>query len=252
MPENLEKLLGKLGLTEYESRVLNALFKQGEAEAPEISIAAGVPKTRVYDVLERLNSKQIIIPISGRPKKYKAIDAKKVIDLLLKEKSEELDKLRSETELMKSILESNVGDDYSEKVVKVKDKRDFIRLLAQEFETAEQSIIGFSHMDIDHAEMIKDSVRKAAEKKVNVMLIPNKELTQKKVLEELCSTSKGVTCKGYDHSLNAYVIDDSKVILGISDIRQDKPEYHFTIWRDNPAMAGIIKNHFDSTWKKAK
>lgn len=148
------------------------------------------------------------------------------------------------------MLASKSENDYSEKVIKVKDKRDFLKILSQEIEAAEKSIVGFSLMDIDHAEIIKESIKKAAEKKVNIMLIPSKELSQKGFLDELCS--KGVSCRSYDHALNAYVIDDKKVILGISNIKEEKPEYHFTIWKDNLAMASIMKSHFDSVWKKAK
>jgi len=45
--------LERLGLTEYEAKTLSALFRLKEAEAPEVSRSAQVPKTRVYDVLDR-------------------------------------------------------------------------------------------------------------------------------------------------------------------------------------------------------
>ena len=76
-------LLEKLGLTEYEAKTLETLFKLKEAEAPTISRIAQVPKTRVYDVLEKLIQKNLIMEISGRPKLYRAIEPQKAIESLL-------------------------------------------------------------------------------------------------------------------------------------------------------------------------
>lgn len=89
----INRLLEQLGLTEYEAKTLNTLFKLKEAEAPEVSSRAQVPKTRVYDVLDRLTKKNLIIEISGRPKKYKVVDPAKVFDELLGKKREELGQL---------------------------------------------------------------------------------------------------------------------------------------------------------------
>ncbi|MEI7961272.1 MAG: helix-turn-helix domain-containing protein, partial [archaeon] len=75
--------LEKLGLTEYEAKTLSTLFSLKEAEAPHISRTAQVPKTRVYDVLEKLIQRNLIIEIKGRPKLYRAVEAQKAIDILL-------------------------------------------------------------------------------------------------------------------------------------------------------------------------
>ena len=80
------ELLEKLGLTEYEAKTLSTLFKLKEAQAPNISRTAQVPKTRVYDVLEKLIAKDLLIEIKGRPKLYRAIDPQKAIDLLINSK----------------------------------------------------------------------------------------------------------------------------------------------------------------------
>jgi sugar-specific transcriptional regulator TrmB len=250
MTEGLESLLGRLGLTEYESRVLNALFRQGEAEAPEISIAAGVPKTRVYDVLERLKNKQVIIPISGRPKKYRVVDAKKVIEKLLLEKTLELEKLKAEAEHLKKSLSEKPDSSYSEKVIKVKDRRDFIKILGQEIDSAKECINGFSIINEGEAGHLNEALMKAGERKVNVMLIPHKDVKEKGIFDEL--QSKGAAIKGYEHGINAYVLDKKKVILAISNLAEERPEYHFTIWRDNPEMVALINSYFDQVWKKAR
>ena len=45
----LEEQLMKMGLTEYESKVMISIVKYGESPAKEISLSSGVPYSRIYD-----------------------------------------------------------------------------------------------------------------------------------------------------------------------------------------------------------
>ena len=58
--------------------------------------------------------------------------------------------------------------------------------------------------------------------------------------------------KQFEHGLNAFVIDDKKVVLALSDFKREKPEYHFTIWHDNRPMANALKHYFDKIWAHGK
>ena len=80
---DVNSLFLELGLTEYESKTLSTILKLKDAEAPDISRLAQVPKTRVYDVLDKLIRRGLIIEISGRPKKYRGIDPSESVNLLL-------------------------------------------------------------------------------------------------------------------------------------------------------------------------
>jgi len=149
----LNGLLANLGLTEYESKTLSTLFGLGEAEAPEISRMAQVPKTRVYDVLEKLIEKKLVIEIRVRPKKYRVIDAPQVLDALVAERKSHLSELESQVKEMKGSLANTrkgTGEAKSESVIKVKDKHDFERILAQELEKAEGTIVGFTEISDKH------------------------------------------------------------------------------------------------------
>ncbi len=68
--------LKELGLTEYESKVYYALIKNSGLTAEEISKTSNVPLTRVYSVLTSLQSKGMVLEISGRPKRFEAIQPK--------------------------------------------------------------------------------------------------------------------------------------------------------------------------------
>ena len=242
----LNNLLSSLGLTEYESKTLSTLFGLGEAEAPEISRLAQVPKTRVYDVLEKLISKQVVIELHGRPKKYRVIDAPQVLDSLVSERKTHLSELEKQVKEMKESLSDNPKtktDVRSESVIKVKDKHDFERILAQELETAEDTILGFTEISDKH-HVLKEALEKAKAKNVGIRILNNfASDALKKSIKEF---------RQIEHGLNAFIIDEKKVILALSDFKKEKPEYHFTIWHENKPMANAFKHYFEKTWAQAK
>jgi len=238
------QLLEKLGLTEYEAKTLGTLFKLKEAEAPEISRTAQVPKTRVYDVLEKLITKNLIIEIKGRPKLYRAMEPQKAIDVLLTTKKVQLNELEKEAVELKEhlVVSSNGKDETGEKVMKVKDKQDFDRILGQELLKANKTIQGLTEITDDH-DILHEALLRAKNRKVAIRLLNSFE---SKKLKECCEVRQ------FNHGLNAFIIDDKKIVLAISDFKKQKPEYHFTILNDHQPIARALIHYFDKNWKDAK
>lgn len=247
---SVNSLLGRLGLTEYEAKTLVALMKSKETEAPDISRLAQVPKTRVYDVLDRLIKRKLVIEIFGRPKKYRVVDAKDVFNLLLKQKHDELNELEeTANELVQSFESAEEIDESLEKVMKVKDRHDFLRILGQEIDSAQEQVVAFTHLDKEHG-ILKESLKKARGKKVNVKVLSSVPKEVAAVAKEL--SDSGVELKDLDHGMHAYVIDGKKVIMALSDFRREKPEYHFTIWPNNKQMANVLGHYFEKCWQTAE
>jgi len=231
-------LLEQLGLTEYEAKTLTALFKLRESEAPEVSRIAQVPKTRVYDVLDRLTKRKLVIEIYGRPKKYRVVDAETVFGELISQKKSEISELEQKANQVKELLSiTNGGDEASERVMKVKDKFDFMRILAQEIDQAKEQVVAFTGLDREHAHL-RDAIKNAAKKNVKVKLISKIPNEVRKLAKEY--SEAGVDLRELEHGMHAYLIDGKKVILALSDFAQDRPEYHFTIWNNNKPMATAL------------
>ena len=237
-------LLEKLGLTEYEAKTLNTLFSLREAEAPDISRTAQVPKTRVYDVLEKLIQRDLIIEIKGRPKLYRAVEPQKAIDLLLAGKKNQLRELEEEATVVKESL-SDFGsgkDEVGEKVMKVKDKQDFERILGQELLKANKSVQGLTEITDEH-DILHEALKRLKQKNVSIKLLNAFPVKRLKDVADV---------KQFSHGLNAFIIDNKKVVLAISDFKKQKTDYHFTILNDHVPMANALMNYFDNHWGKAK
>lgn len=68
--ENTRKFLRELGLTVYESAVYLSLIEHGVMAASEVSENAGVPFSKVYEVLNSLERKGWVDIERGRPSRY--------------------------------------------------------------------------------------------------------------------------------------------------------------------------------------
>jgi sugar-specific transcriptional regulator TrmB len=82
--------LGELGLSSYEEKVYRTLLVTGAATAADLSDASGVPKGRIYDVLNSLNARQLIRTQATDPTRYVAEQPNTVVDRLLAERTAEL------------------------------------------------------------------------------------------------------------------------------------------------------------------
>ncbi|SFC27424.1 Sugar-specific transcriptional regulator TrmB [Halobiforma haloterrestris] len=71
--EEAVRSLTELGLTEYEARCFVALARISSGTAKEISDVAEVPRSRVYDTIERLDRKGLVTVQQSDPREYRAI-----------------------------------------------------------------------------------------------------------------------------------------------------------------------------------
>ena len=93
------------GFGKYEASAYVSLVKNGVLTAPAISQAAGVPKGKVYDVVQRLVDKQLVEYCPGSPKRFKAAPPSFVFDRILAERKQKMDEMEKNVSAMKKVLE---------------------------------------------------------------------------------------------------------------------------------------------------
>ncbi|EMA05624.1 Sugar-specific transcriptional regulator TrmB [Haloarcula vallismortis] len=82
--------LSELGLSSYEEKAYRTLLVTGAVTAAELSATSGVPKGRIYDVLNGLEARKLIWRQSNDPNRYAAVQPETVVDRLLTERAYEL------------------------------------------------------------------------------------------------------------------------------------------------------------------
>ncbi|WJI08949.1 TrmB family transcriptional regulator [Methanobacterium sp. CWC-01] len=97
--------LQTMGLTDYETRTYIALNSIISGTATEISLAANVPRSRIYQVLKSLNKKGFIETSRGKPLKFTVIPPRDVFRISRSQIKESMD--LAETEL-NTLYESKI------------------------------------------------------------------------------------------------------------------------------------------------
>lgn len=75
-----EMYLHEMGLSKYEASAYLALLSEGQSTAKEIATTADIPQSRVYDILDRLNTKGFVKAQPGRPKKFGNVAPERAIE----------------------------------------------------------------------------------------------------------------------------------------------------------------------------
>lgn len=99
----------RLGLTKYETDAMTELFDLGRTTAPNLASAAGIPKARVYGVLDSLADEGYVRVIPGRPKEYVARSPAEVLDRATENRRQEFEQFQREIEHASDAFLSEFG-----------------------------------------------------------------------------------------------------------------------------------------------
>jgi HTH-type transcriptional regulator, sugar sensing transcriptional regulator len=94
-PADITPLLG-LGLTGYEASAYVALTRRGRATGAEVARIAGLPRQRIYDVLDGLVGRGLAAVEPGRPARYTALSPEDAVAALLAEHRASLERMQQD------------------------------------------------------------------------------------------------------------------------------------------------------------
>lgn len=106
------------GLQEYEAKTYYLLLTQSSLNPTEISKLSGVPRTKIYTVLDNLVKKGFCIRVPGKEKKYKALNPQVAFSEFMHKIEEKRENISHLVTNLEAVYESNYKnsslDDYIE------------------------------------------------------------------------------------------------------------------------------------------
>ena len=159
--------LQKVGLTEYEAKVYVGLLGDHLSTATRLSEKSGVPRTRIYSVLQSLASKGWVKIYSGIPLLFKAVDPQAVFERIKEDYTEFL-------ESVEATLNLEV-DEVKEKFI-IKKSDVGLRNLKDEMKKAKT--IWINNATTAFVEKVNDTF--SENKEVRVLLFPGQQKTSDK------------------------------------------------------------------------
>lgn len=156
--------LREIGLGDYEARLYLALVKRHPANGYELARTSGVPSSKVYEVLARLQEKDLVFPTDGggRAKRYVPVDPDEFIERYRARVDRALDGLRDE-------LQAIGGDEPVGYIWNVHGRAPLLERTTHLVERAERTLL-LSGWDEELAELAS-AIAAAHRRKVQVAVI---------------------------------------------------------------------------------
>ena len=93
-----QRLFEELDLTEYETTALAELLAIGRTTAPNLAEATGIPKARIYEVLDGLAERGFVKVVPGRPKEYHPRSPAEILDRAAENRRQAYEQYRADVE----------------------------------------------------------------------------------------------------------------------------------------------------------
>lgn len=106
------ELFEPLELTEYEADALEMLLELGRTTAPDLADATGIPKARIYGVLDELADRGFIQVTPTRPKQYDAKPPEEILDRAVEWRRQSFESQRQQIETVRDEFENVFGPLY--------------------------------------------------------------------------------------------------------------------------------------------
>jgi sugar-specific transcriptional regulator TrmB len=107
--DDAEDLLSHLDLREYETQALRELLTLGRSTAPNLAEATGIPRARIYEVLDKLADHGFVEVIPGRPKEYQAKHPREILDRAVENERQSYESFRGEIDDVREEFVSTFG-----------------------------------------------------------------------------------------------------------------------------------------------
>lgn len=160
--EQIESIMTGLGFTSYEARAYTALVREHPLTGYELSKRSGIPGSKIYECIERLNRKRLIVPVGDNPARYVAVPP----DELVKKLSRDFD---ISVKNLGELLKTDMADDSVDYIFNIYGYHEIIAKAAEMIDQA-KTRIELSLWDRE-IETLSAEIRAAVERGVPVRLL---------------------------------------------------------------------------------
>ena len=230
-----------LGLTEYEVRVYITLLENGSMTAAEISSASGIPYSRIYEVLTRLEKKGWIEALSGRPKLYKPLPPSEAVKIVKFELERQLENYENVViEKLQPLYEKQALVERPDVYI-IRGIDNILARVIEMFEGAKKKVmISMSNIKIEYIKVIEDALRNLKNRNIKIEILTSTDSSP----EALSRLSKYGEIRIRDRLYGGGVIvDDHEVMLllmGKSNV--------LAIWSTHIELATLARDYFYYLW----
>lgn len=229
-----KKIKYHFGLNIYESKVWLALLGKGIANVGDIAEVSGVPRSRVYDVLESLEKKGFAIAKLGKPVKFIAVKPAIVLERMknnfMKEASERVKTLGNientpDFKELEGLYSNGIEPVQVEDVTSaIKGRSNIYAHMKEMITCAQKEVLLITTLNAlkRKSSFLKPLFDKLKSKNISVIVASNENEDIKNMLS--ISRQLGVPIKRTRTNARMLVVDNSKMLLTITPDGSDESD----------------------------
>ena len=238
-----------LEFSEYEAKALSSLIKLKSANPKEINVDSGVPQNKLYSILKKFEKSGILSMIPSEPKKYRLINIKSFVKEKIKEREENLKRLKKNSDNIEEIKEEDKQSVFS----LIKGQRAIMNKLAETNQEVKKEILGVQRNWKVWGEGLR-AMQSAVKRGVDVKfigIVNEENINKVKEWEKIGCKIKSYNKKFGNYPLRFSIFDGKYARITIGKPEIQNPEEYITIWTDSKALVRMLKNQFNEMWKNS-
>ena len=245
--QELLSILQWMGMTYYGAKAYHTLIKTGTSNPTTIAEKSGVPRTKIYEVLNKLEKDNWILIEKTRPATVKPRYPREVIEEHKSYMNSQLDKISSEL----SMIYDNVLENETPMIKVVHSSEKIIQITEHLIENAKNKIILMGSLYLPYGvDVFKEQLSKAKQRGVNVRIIAEHLNTE--FVNFLGHLNEYADIKkGHPYYMKNMVVDNKECVFMMAQIENGVPNVDSTtiIWISSPFLAAYVSSVFEMEWK---
>jgi sugar-specific transcriptional regulator TrmB len=244
----VENFLDEIGLSQYEKKTYLTLLRIGNSKSKRIAKESGVSYGRIYEILDKLEDKGLVIIIPTEPKTFDAVDPKLAFNLIIKREEEKIHKLKKEIASLK--IPDKLPHIQEDKTLVLKGKQKQISMISEMHERAKKEIL-----------LIPGVYKPIVARNIATLRALNRGVKMKKLIRKVNPENIDILKKSaklgekirktYLPGLRLIVADDKEAMISIVNPKS-KERDRISIYTTNKEFAKSIAVFFDSIWENSK
>jgi sugar-specific transcriptional regulator TrmB len=243
-------ILQKLGLTYYGARVYITLVSLGSSDATELAIESEVPRTKIYDVLKRLETEKWITVEHTRPITYTAKYPKDILEEKRVAFNSEINEVSNQlSEVYDKLIDSEIP-----KVWLLRGMNNITAKTINMIRRAKRDItlLGALYSE-NEIEQLKEELSYATKKGLHVRVISRQSIKlnngELDIIKNLSSVIPKIKIGGPEFS-KFVIIDDKELLILFSKVEDNILDIDSTIaiWIPNVSIASYQASIFNGIW----
>ena len=269
---HVQDTLKELGLGKYQSEVLAYLYALGKSKAPEISKASGVPRAKIYGVLQELCTLRLAKQTGTKPKQFEPIEPKIGLENL---KIARKVQFQRDVKVISDIADSKLSmlQSVYEKSLTTEVEEEFLEIItvgtASEIETKKlyqkaKKEINVVSRAFEYLPKVRDRLEPQIVKGVSVkVILLNEKYLSERDLSTQVQMKKMLMGMGVEVKISPdklpirfTLIDpsfnyDRGAVLFLVEEESIPVFMRFAVLSENHSLAAGFKQYFDLLWKES-